>query len=152
MPWQMALLEESMVRIDSCGLSEIPHEVLMKDKLKELVLSHNVLGPAISPGVFGLLVHVRVLRIDHNGIQELPAAIGKLGALTALDLSFNQARLSPPPNTSVCKERHHARLRGWQGARVCACTVGRRQVAVLLQMHGRRHNPSACHSQCLEGV
>jgi Leucine-rich repeat (LRR) protein len=88
---QMALLEEGVCRIDSCGLYEIPHEVLMKEKLMELHASKNALT-TIPPNHFSLLVHIRVLRLDRNHISELPPEVGLLTRLSVLDLSVNQAR------------------------------------------------------------
>lgn len=40
---QVALLNESVVRLDACALTSIPPEVYQKKQLKELILSRNSL-------------------------------------------------------------------------------------------------------------
>lgn len=91
-PWcpQVALLDESVVRIDNCGLEALPEEVLGKRRLRELVASKNHLK--VLPQSLCLLRTLTVLKLDRNKLCGLPPGIGRLTALQLLDLHDNQVR------------------------------------------------------------
>jgi Leucine-rich repeat (LRR) protein len=89
------MLDDVCVRADSSGLTQLPPGVLLKHRLRELLLSRNLLT-AIPPAIAGL-ASLRVLRMGRNLLTSVPPEIGQLTALATLDLSGNRVRsLSHP--------------------------------------------------------
>ena len=86
---QTALSRDDAIRADACQLSQWPEEIFRKSKLKELILSRNLLAGAI-PGAIGQLVSLRVLRLDRCLLTEVPSEVRTLSSLQTLDLSNNR--------------------------------------------------------------
>eukprot|EP00798_Chlamydomonas_sp_ICE-L_P004448 gene4448-14599_t len=94
-----ATSEEVSVVIDGCELLGIPSDVFLKPRLRELVLSYNLIT-AISP-LIETLRSVQILRLDHNQVDCVPPEIGKLSMLQLLDLEGNQVS-SLPAEVGLC--------------------------------------------------
>ncbi len=108
----MALLDDHAIRADSVGLTELPHSVFSKSKLRELVVSRNLLT-SLPPALSGLAA-LRVLRVDRNALTTVPPEIGMLAALVTLDLSGNRVRSLPASNTGPSAAMHGGHAHGTQ--------------------------------------
>ena len=89
------------MRCEGCELGEVPAEVFSKLKLRELLMSRNLL--ASIPADIGKLKCLKTLRMDRNLLASIPAEVGQLTQLTTLDLSSNNLT-ALPTELGLCVE------------------------------------------------
>lgn len=131
---QLACLDEVSVRLDSCGLTEVPEEVLVKATIRELVLSRNSLR--MVPVEIQAIATLRVLRLDRNKLQKLPAEVGNLAFLNVLDLqgnlvSMHACSVSPGPGYAGPPARRHGAINNQGAWQLCTRGWSRTQLLLL---------------------
>eukprot|EP00201_Polytomella_parva_P003593 CAMPEP_0175079620 /NCGR_PEP_ID=MMETSP0052_2-20121109/24931_1 /TAXON_ID=51329 ORGANISM="Polytomella parva, Strain SAG 63-3" /NCGR_SAMPLE_ID=MMETSP0052_2 /ASSEMBLY_ACC=CAM_ASM_000194 /LENGTH=545 /DNA_ID=CAMNT_0016349985 /DNA_START=9 /DNA_END=1643 /DNA_ORIENTATION=- len=91
---KLALVEDLVIRADSCGIDELPDQLYEKPKLRELILSRNNLYEF--PGsLCRCITRLRVLRLDNNNLTFIPPEISFLRKLQQLDLMRNKITYVP---------------------------------------------------------
>ncbi len=79
--------------LDGKGISTLPAQLVLLEKLQILVLNNNYLDSL--PDMIGDLSHLQIIRAENNNIKYIPKSIGYLYYLEELDLANNKISWLP---------------------------------------------------------